>query len=319
MRARVVVHLCIVSLLGAACGSAGPAATSPSEPALPQGFTRSTDHPLGFEIGLAPGWKVSAYDAQGSVDYIGPGDLEMVVHFEQATSTQLDAAAAPVIAELTGGTGLTGGRVIAGRLAGHPAEHATGQLSAAGQQQEIQAYVTIDGGLVWEVAMAGPSQPAVAATATFDLMVSTFHLLGAQPSPPPRASVGLPAPGFPALQRTTGPVVVNFFATWCADCRGDMPEIAKAAARSGGRFTVLGVDCCDDQPTSVPGFLQQMGLRDAFRNVTYDDDGHIAQTYGLLGPPTTAFLDGNHVLRQLVVGPVTAASLQEGLHDAGIS
>jgi cytochrome c biogenesis protein CcmG, thiol:disulfide interchange protein DsbE len=318
MRARVV-HLCLVVVLGAACGSAGATATSSSEPAMPQGFTRSTDRPLGFEIGLAPGWKVSAHDAQGSVDYGGSGDLEMVVHFEQATSTQLDAAAAPVLAELTGGTGMTGGRVTAGRLAGRPAEHATGQLTAAGQQLGIQAYVTIDGGLAWEVAMAGPAQPVTAATATFDQMVSTFRLLGAQPSPPPRASVGLPAPGFPALQRTTGPVVVNFFASWCADCRGDMPVIAKAAAQSGGRFAVLGVDCCDDQRSSVPGFLQQLGVQGAFRNVTYDDDGRIARTYGLLGPPTTAFLDRNHVLRQLVVGPLTAASLQEGLHDAGIS
>jgi len=319
MRLRVLGQVCVVVLAGAACGSAGSTATSASEPALPHGFTRSTDRPLGFEIGLAPGWKVSAYDAQGSVDYGGPGDLEMVVHFEQATSTRLDAAAAPVLAELTGGNGMSGGRVTAGRLAGRPAEHVTGQLTAAGQQQGIQAYVTIDGGLAWEVAVAGPAQPVTAATETFDQMVATFRLLGAQPSPPPRASVGLPAPGFPALQRVTGPVVVNFFATWCADCRGDMPVIAKAAGRSGGRFTLLGVDCCDDQPSSVTGFLEQLGVRDAFRNVTYDNDGHIARTYGLLGPPTTAFLDGNHVLRQLVVGPVTAASLQEGLHDAGIS
>jgi cytochrome c biogenesis protein CcmG/thiol:disulfide interchange protein DsbE len=306
-------------LLGAACGLAGPAPAAPQEPTLPTGFTRSTDHQLGFEIALAPGWKVSGYDAQGSVDYAGPGDLEMVVHFEQATSTQLDAAAAPVIAELTGGTGMTGGRVTAGQLAGHPAERATGQIAAAGQQQEIEAYVTIAGGLAWEVAMAGPSAAASTATATFDQMASTFRLLGAQPSPPPRASVGLPAPAFPALARTAGPVVVNFFASWCADCRTDMPEIAKAAAQGGGRFTLLGVDCCDDQQSSVPGFLQQLGVRDSFRNVTYDNDGHIAQTYGLLGPPTTAFLDRNHVLRQLVVGPVTAASLAQGLHAAGIS
>jgi cytochrome c biogenesis protein CcmG, thiol:disulfide interchange protein DsbE len=319
MRQGVLAHVCLVLLLGTACGSAGSMATSASEPALPQGFTRSTDRSLGFEIGLAPGWKVSAYDAQGSVDYSGPDGLEMVVHYEQATSTQLDAASAPVLAELTGGNAMTGGKVTAGRLTGRPAVHATGQVAAAAQQQEIQAYVTIDRGLAWEVAMAGPAQPATAATATFDQMVSTFRLLGAQPSPPPRASVGLPAPGFPALQRTAGPVVVNFFATWCADCRGDMPEIANAAIRSRGRFTVLGVDCCDDKPSSVTGFLQQLGVRDTFRNVTYDNDGRIAQAYGLLGPPTTAFLDRDHVLRQLVVGPVTAASLQEGLRDAGVS
>jgi cytochrome c biogenesis protein CcmG/thiol:disulfide interchange protein DsbE len=114
-----------------------------------------------------------------------------------------------------------------------------------------------------------------------------------------------------------GPVVINFFATWCADCRGDMPQIAKVAAQSRGRFTLLAVDCCDDQSGGVPAFLQQLGVATAFRNVTDDGDGRIARSYGLLGPPTTVFLDRNHVLRQMVAGPVTADSLEQGLKDAG--
>jgi cytochrome c biogenesis protein CcmG/thiol:disulfide interchange protein DsbE len=313
----VVVPICLVILFGVACGPSGTASPSSSEPPLPKGFTRSTDHRFGFEIGLAPGWKVSESDSQGSVAYSGPGDVAMVVHFEEATSTQLSTAAASVLAELTAGEGLIGARVSGSRLAGRPAERVTGQLTVRGQPEEIVAYVMIEGHRAWEVAMAGPPQPVTAATATFDEMATTFRLVGARPSPPPRATVGLPAPGFPALDRTAGPAVISFFATWCADCRGDMPLIAKAAAQSRGRFTLLGVDCCDDEPTSVPAFLKQLGVWDAFRNVTYDRDGRIARTYGLLGPPTTVFVDKDHVLRQIVLGPVTATSLEQGLRDAG--
>jgi len=317
MRSLRVVTACLVLLLAAACGPSGLTVPSASEPPLPSGFTRSSDHRLGFEIGLAPGWKVSDYDSQGSVAYSGPGGVAMVVHFEEASSTELSPAAAVVLSELTAGEGLSGARLSDGRLAGRPAERVTGQVAAGGQPQGIAAYVMIDGGRAWEVAIAGPPAAVAAATTTFDQMVATFRLVGVQPSPPPRATVGLPAPGFPALDRSPGPVVINFFATWCADCRGDMPEIARVAAQSRGRFTLLAVDCCADQPSSVPSFLQELAVRDAFRNVTFDRDGRIAQAYGLLGPPTTAFLDKDHVLRQLVAGPVTAASLQQGLRDAG--
>ncbi|HYW26806.1 MAG TPA: TlpA disulfide reductase family protein [Terriglobales bacterium] len=317
MRALEIVLACAVVLSSAACGLSGPTSHSASRLALPPGFTRSTDQRLGFDIGLAPGWKISNYDSQGSVAYSGPADVAMVVHFEEAASSDLSTAAAVLLAELTAGSGLTGARLSDSRLAGRPAKHATGQHTAGAQPEGIQAYLMIDGRRAWEVAMAGPPAGVTAATEAFDAMATTFRLVGAQPTPPPRATVGLPAPGFPALDRSSGPVVINFFATWCADCRGEMPVIAKMAAESRGRFTLLAVDCCDDQPSSVSSFLQELGVKAAFRNVTNDRDGRIAQAYGLLGPPTTAFLDKDHVLRQLVVGPVTAASLQQGLHDAG--
>ena len=68
-------------------------------------------------------------------------------------------------------------------------------------------------------------------------MVSTLRLVGARPTPPPRAAVGLLAPGFPLLERVKRPVVTTFFATRCVDCRTDMPIIARAEARERGRFT----------------------------------------------------------------------------------
>jgi hypothetical protein len=83
--------------------------------------------------------------------------------------------------------------------------------------------------------------------------------------------------------------------------------------------TLLGVDCCSDRSSDVPAFLQQLGVQKAFSNVTYDTDRRIAGSYGLLGPPTTAFLDKDHVVREIVAGPVTSASLQQGLREAGVS
>jgi thiol-disulfide isomerase/thioredoxin len=150
-------------------------------------------------------------------------------------------------------------------------------------------------------------------------MVSTFRLVGARPTPPPRVAVGLPAPRFSLLERVKGPVVINFFDTWCVDCRTDLPIIARAEARDRGRFTLIGVDCCGDNQSSVSGFLRELGVQGEFNKVAYDTDGRIAQSYALLGPPTTAFLDKDHVLRDLVIGGVTPVSLARGLKDVGIT
>ena len=101
--------------------------------------------------------------------------------------------------------------------------------------------------------MIGSPGAVASANATWETMVSTFRLVGARPTPPQRAAVGLPAPSFPLLERVKGPVVINFFATWCLDCRTDMPIIASSLARNRGRFSLIGVDCCADNQSSCRG------------------------------------------------------------------
>jgi thiol-disulfide isomerase/thioredoxin len=241
----------------------------------------------------------------------------MLVHVEQAVSSNLDAATGALVFDLTNGGGASGGRQEAARLAGRPAERVSGRFVAAGTIYEIEAYVMVESGRTWAVAVAGPPDRVDVARDDFEKMVATFHLANSGPSPPARVAVGVTAPAFPELSRTRGPVVINFFAAWCVDCRSEIPLLAKRVAASHGNVTLIGVDCCDDNPSAVPGFLKGMGVQDEFRLVVYDRDGHIGRAYALLGPPTTAFLDKDHVLRELDVGPLTTASLEKGLKAAG--
>jgi thiol-disulfide isomerase/thioredoxin len=310
------VLLLASGMLAGGCGAAHT--TSPSPP-VPSGFTRISDPQFGFDLALAPGWRPSGRDPEGGVSYAGPNGLTMVVHFEEATSSRLDVATTVELFELTDGAGLQGAKESPGRLAGLPARRVEGRFGEGDRIEALDAYVMLEGRRAWVAALVGAPDAVTAAARTWEQMVSTFRLVGARPTPPPRATVGLPAPSFPLLDRARGPVVINFFATWCADCRSDMPLIAKAAAADRGRFTLIGVDCCHDDASAVPGFLNQLGVQGQFRSVAYDDRGRIAQSYALLGPPTTAFLDRNHVLRQLVVGAVTPTSLQQGLKDADVA
>jgi len=302
-----------------ACGGP-PSSSRPSSPAaapLPAGFTRYDGTKLGFAIALAPGWKESSSDPGSGASFAGPAGLAMLVHFERSVSTDLDAATGAVLFDLTGGSGVGGSRVTAATLAGRSARRVSGRFSGQGALTGIEAYVMVESGRAWTVALAGPPDAVDHSRDDFEKMAGTFSLVGARPAPAPRAAVGLPAPGFPELDRIKGPVVINFFATWCVDCRSEMPLIAGRARSSQGRFSLLGVDCCDDNRSAVPGFLSGLGVQGDFRLLAYDDDGRVARAYGLLGPPTTFFLDRDHVLRNLVIGPLTVGTLDAGLRAAG--
>lgn len=309
--------LIVAALLGPGCY--GPATTRPEATPAPlaPGFIRYHAAKLGFDMGLAPGWTESATDPASGVSFSGPGGVSMLVHVEQAVSTDLQVASATLLFDLTNGSGATGGRQDAVRLAGRPAERTSGRFIAAGTVAEIEAYVMLESGRAWAVALAGSPEQVDGARTDFERMAATFQLTGAAAPPPSRVAVGLPAPGFPELSRTSGPVVIDFFATWCPDCRSEMPLLAKRAAAGGRRFTLVGVDCCGDDPAAVPGFLDSLGVYRQYRVVAIDRDGRIGRAYALLGPPTTAFLDRDHVLRSLELGPLTPDRLEKGLRAAG--
>jgi len=52
-----------------------------------------------------------------------------------------------------------------------------------------------------------------------------------------------------ALERYKGkPLVVNFWARWCAPCRAEIPELNKFRAANKGKIEVLGIGIEDDAP-----------------------------------------------------------------------
>lgn len=282
-------------------------------PSLPPDFTRFDGGELGFEIGLAPGWEESGRDPAG-INFTDPTKGgAMLVHFERAAAADLDAATGMLMFELTGGGGAAGGSQSQVRLDGLPARRVRGGFEAAGVRQEIEAIVAVDHGLVWAVVLAGPAARVSADQEDFNRMAATFHLAATRPSPPARIQLGQPAPAFPELDRIKGPVVVNFFATWCAPCRQEMPMLAQRAGQAGNRFTVLVVNTQDDA-SKVPGFLKDLGV--SFAHVGYDRDGQLTQAYQLPGVPGTFFLDAKHVVRDWVFGPLTSESLDRGLRTA---
>ncbi len=128
---------------------------------------------------------------------------------------------------------------------------------------------------------------------------------------PPELRLPLAGGGEVDLAAYRGQVVLlNFWATWCAPCTAEMPAIERAfrAHRERG-FTVLGVDLQEREDTVV-AFLNQVG-------VTYpsalDRTGEVARAFRATGLPTTLLIDREGVIRDVRVGPMTEAMLEERL------
>lgn len=60
-----------------------------------------------------------------------------------------------------------------------------------------------------------------------------------------------------ALAKWKGkPLLVNFWASWCAPCVQEMPELSELAAKDGGKsFNVIGIGI--DSPTNLAQFAQK--------------------------------------------------------------
>jgi thiol-disulfide isomerase/thioredoxin len=107
-------------------------------------------------------------------------------------------------------------------------------------------------------------------------------------------------------------VVVNFWATWCAPCRQEMPALQTVAA-SEPDVLVLEVDLMEPAE-KARGFLVSLGL-DRLQPV-FDSDGATTRRYGVLSLPSTFFVDKDGVIRHLELTPMNEERIRNGIHKA---
>jgi cytochrome c biogenesis protein CcmG/thiol:disulfide interchange protein DsbE len=98
------------------------------------------------------------------------------------------------------------------------------------------------------------------------------------------------------------PVIVNFWASWCAPCREEFPLFQERLAELGPKdgLAIIGV-LYKDQPELAQGFLDDFGA--SWPTVT-DDDGAHAADYRVVAPPQTYFIDADGILRGIQIGEV---------------
>ena len=80
-------------------------------------------------------------------------------------------------------------------------------------------------------------------------------------------------------------LLINFWATWCAPCRSEMPELQKLSdSLDAGRFAVIGVSV-DEDSNLIREFLLQYKIK--FRNFQDDNFRLASEQLGIKTYPET--------------------------------
>jgi thiol-disulfide isomerase/thioredoxin len=108
-------------------------------------------------------------------------------------------------------------------------------------------------------------------------------------------------------------VVLNFWATWCAPCRDEMPMLVEMEKEYGSRGVVFVGANLDDARTSrqIPDYLARFGIK---YPVWYGATGDDVARLGLGGAvPDTAFLDQEGRIVARVLGEIRRREVKERL------
>jgi len=149
-------------------------------------------------------------------------------------------------------------------------------------------------------------------------------LTAAVPASAQTNGAGAPAPEFTLKTLTGGtvtlsdykghPLLLNFWASWCTPCRGEMSDIIAAYnAHKDEGLQVVAINLTDQEHMSdVRKFA--VDLQMPFP-VLLDQQGKVRKSYALRGVPTSVFIDAQGVVRLVNPGPITTEIIQRGLAE----
>jgi cytochrome c biogenesis protein CcmG/thiol:disulfide interchange protein DsbE len=146
-----------------------------------------------------------------------------------------------------------------------------------------------------------------------------------QATPVESPLLGHPAPTFRATQLSGGHlslqslrghwVVLNFFASWCAPCQTEEPDLVQFAYQQsrladGARLVSV---VYQDSDSAAASFERAQGAT-TWPTVT-DPGGTVANSYGVAAPPTTFLIDPRGRVAAEWVAPLTLSQLDQGLRQ----
>ena len=160
-------------------------------------------------------------------------------------------------------------------------------------------------------AIARGARPAIARIGIALAVTATLHPAAASPAPPlPDTHRHAPPFRIESLEHDRldlarlllrGPVLLDFWATWCKPCVAALPELESLQRRYRARgLTVVGISI--DGPRNfarVRPFIARLGLTFP---VALDEDGSLQQAYQVRAAPTSFLIDRGGEIVQTRVG-----------------
>jgi len=101
-------------------------------------------------------------------------------------------------------------------------------------------------------------------------------------------------------------VFLNFWATWCGPCVGELPDIEKIKNEYGDRLVVLAING-GELKEDVKKFIDLKGYT---FNVGVDESGSILNTYDSMFIPLSIFIDENGIIKERRVGALSEIEMR---------
>ena len=110
------------------------------------------------------------------------------------------------------------------------------------------------------------------------------------------------------------PVLLNFWATWCAPCRIEMPVLQKSFDEYDGELSVIAINNAEPKE-DVQAFVDEFGLTFDF---FLDPEAEIQHLFQISGYPTTFVIDSDGVIRVRHIGLISDDQMDRYLTENGL-
>ncbi len=104
--------------------------------------------------------------------------------------------------------------------------------------------------------------------------------------------------------------LVNFWASWCAPCRAEHPNLEKLSQEG---IPIYGINYKDTQE-NAGSFLADLG--DPYRAIGRDENGRTGLDWGVYGVPETYVIDGEGTIILRFAGPITQRVVKSTIRPA---
>ncbi len=146
-------------------------------------------------------------------------------------------------------------------------------------------------------------------------LVASAALATAAPTTLPTFSLpDLQGKAHPSAEYAGKPVLVDFWATWCATCKESVPELAKLKAKYAAKgLQIVSISVDKGSTAKVEKGARKLGIS---WQVLHDPESSLSTTFGYTGVPALYLFDAHG---KLVASFTGFDKAQEAALDAALS